>query len=80
MSTTTPQASADKVSRNAMYVLFVMAGLLAFIIGMFAYLLLNLNFGMFTMEQFGIFVGVFTTAIATTGTLTATLIQQLWGS
>lgn len=77
-------SETEKVSRNAMYVLFVMAGLLAFEIGMFVTLLLSLDYTALKTSEtglidFGLVVGVFTTAIATTGTLAATLIQQLWG-
>lgn len=71
--------SSDKVSRNAMFVLFAMVSLIALEVSAFVFLLVTLDREVFTMESFGLFIGVFTTAIASTTTLAATLIQQLWG-
>lgn len=68
---------AENVSRNAMYVLFSMVGLLAFTVGAFVGMLAYVTFT--SAEMFGVAVGVFSAAIGVEGTIVGTLIQNLWG-
>ncbi|MEW5840715.1 MAG: hypothetical protein AB1753_06895 [Thermoproteota archaeon] len=71
---TTPSSHEEKVSENAKQVLFAMVAVLIALAGTFAYIVVE---GPQPIP--GEVIGFFSGAIGVVGTITGTLIQNLWG-